>query len=203
MHAQKNLCKRCFSWKNHPPNITAKSAEADLNALVQGAITSETIYICERQIHTWRMITSMSALYCVFRFFLRVLRCLYRSRILMMKTIAFMRNAQNQIELAWIPIRSKVTVNPQKHTAMRNIREPGFVTSARIGSMKVVCHFSTARKYVPPIVSTIPRNPQILTYSPKRMILENTVAIVTSHFIGDMSDISPRESDWKLKYFPK
>ena len=45
MHAPINLWKRCFSWKNHPPNMTAKSAEADLNALVYGAISSETMYI--------------------------------------------------------------------------------------------------------------------------------------------------------------
>lgn len=29
-----NRWNRCFSWKNHPPSATAKSADADLNALV-------------------------------------------------------------------------------------------------------------------------------------------------------------------------
>ena len=36
-----------FSLKNQPPNITAKSAEAALNPLVYGAITCDTIHICE------------------------------------------------------------------------------------------------------------------------------------------------------------
>jgi hypothetical protein len=34
MHAQRNLWSRCFSEKNQPPRMTAKSAEADLKALV-------------------------------------------------------------------------------------------------------------------------------------------------------------------------
>lgn len=37
--------RRSFSWKNHPPSITAKSAEAALNPLVYGAITCKTIHI--------------------------------------------------------------------------------------------------------------------------------------------------------------
>jgi hypothetical protein len=48
IHAPRKRCRRFFSRKNHPPRTTAKSADADLNALVYGAITSDTIYICER-----------------------------------------------------------------------------------------------------------------------------------------------------------